>query len=102
MYGNAWHLCAFKLMPLDEKLRKPIEAQWSLKVVDMERRLVAFKDISYGKITSWRWDFGDGTTSNEQNPIHQYKRPGDYVVTLYIEGPEGKSRWSKVWDVDLK
>lgn len=102
MYGNAWHLCAFKLMTLDEKFRKPIEAQWSFKVIDMERRLVAFKDLSYGKITSWKWDFGDETTSTEQHPIHQYKRSGDYVVTLYIEGPEGKSRRSKVWDVELK
>ena len=102
MYGNAWHLCAFKLMPLDEKFRKPIEAQWSFGVIDTERRLVAFKDLSYGKITSWKWDFGDETTSTEQYPIHQYKKAGDYVVTLYIEGPEGKSRRSKVWDVELK
>jgi hypothetical protein len=102
MYGNAWYLCAFKLMPLDEKFRKPIEARWSFEVVDMERRLVAFKDLSYGKVTSWKWDFGDRTTSTEQHPIHQYKNSGDYVVTLYIEGPEGKSRRSKVWDVELK
>jgi hypothetical protein len=102
MYGNAWHLCAFKLMPLDEKFRKPIEAQWSFEVIDMERRLVAFKDLSYGKITSWKWDFGDETTSTEQHPIHQYKNSGDYVVTLYVEGPEGKSHRSKVWDVELK
>ena len=39
----------------------------------MDRRLVAFKDNSAGDITSWKWDFGDGTASTEQNPIHQYK-----------------------------
>ena len=90
-------------MPLDEKFRKSaIEAQWSFSVIDMERRLVVFKDLSFGKITSWKWDFGDGTVSEEQNPIHQYKRAGDYVVTLYIEGPAGKSRRSKVWDVEIK
>jgi hypothetical protein len=102
MYGNASELCAFKLMPLEPQFRKPIEAQWIWKVVDMDRRLVAFKDLSVGKITSWNWDFGDGGTSTEQNPIHQYKQPGNLVVVLEVEGPDGKSRRSKVWDVQLK
>jgi hypothetical protein len=102
MYGNASELCAFKLMPLEPQFRKPIEAQWTWKVVDMDRRLVAFKDLSVGKITSWNWDFGDGGTSTEQNPIHQYKQPGNLVVVLEVEGPDGKSRRSKVWDVQLK
>ena len=103
MYGNASQLCAFKLMPLEPQFRKPIEAQWSWKVMDMDRRLVAFKDLSQGKITGWKWDFGDGETSTEQNPIHAYKsaaRPP--VVILDVVGPAGKSRRSKVWDVSLK
>jgi hypothetical protein len=102
MYGNATHLCAFQLMPLEEQFRKPIEAQWSFKVIDMDRRLVAFKDLSYGEITSWKWNFGDGTTSSEQHPIHQYQKAGDYVVVLDVDGPKGKSRRSKVWDVSVK
>lgn len=32
--------------------------------------------------TSWYWDFGDGDTSNIQNPIHAYNSPGSYDVTL--------------------
>jgi hypothetical protein len=102
MYGNASQLCAFKLMPLEPQSRKSIEAQWSFKVVDMDRRLVAFKDLSTGNIASWRWDFGDGEVSTDQNPIHQYKRAGNLVVVLDVEGPAGKSRRSKVWDVQLK
>lgn len=102
MYGNASQLCAFRLMPLEESYRKPIEAEWSFKVVDMDRRMVAFIDESAGEVDAWKWDFGDGTTSEEQHPVHFYRRGGDYVVTLYIEGPEGKSRRSKVWDVAVK
>ena len=102
MYGNASQLCAFRLMPLEKQFLKPIEAQWSFNVIDMDRRLVAFKDLSYGNITSWKWDFGDGKFSEEQNPIHQYEQGKDYVVTLYIEGPAGKSRRCKVWDVSVK
>jgi PKD repeat protein len=71
-------------------------------VLDMNRRMVAFQDESVGKITSWKWDFGDGTTSAEQHPIHQYNKAGKYIVALYIEGPDGKSRRSKMWDVALK
>jgi hypothetical protein len=102
MYGNADQLVAFKLMPLEPRFRKPIEAQWSFQVVDMDRRLVAFKDLSIGKITSWKWDFGDGETSTEPNPVHAYKEAGHYVVVLWVEGPEGKSRRAKVWDVAVK
>ena len=68
----------------------------------MDRRLVAFKDLSWGKITSWKWDFGDGGTSTEQYPIHQYQKPGSAVVVLEVAGPDGTSRRSKVWDVQLK
>ncbi len=102
MYGNADYLCQFKLMPLEPSFVKPIEAKWSFQVVDMSRRLVAFKDESVGDIKSWHWDFGDGEISTEQNPIHPYKKPDHYVVILDVEGPAGKSRLSKVWDVVVK
>ena len=102
MYGQASELVAFKLMPLEPAFVKPIEAQWAFKTLDMDRRLVAFQDKSAGKITTWKWDFGDGTTSNEQHPIHTYAKTGTFVVVLDIEGPDGKSRRSKIWDVVLK
>ena len=102
MYGNASDLVAFRLMPLEKRFHKPLEVGWTFKVVDMDRRLVAFKDLTYGKVTSWKWDFGDGTTSTEQHPIHQYAKGGLYVVVLYVEGPDGKDQLSKVWDVTLK
>lgn len=35
-------------------------------------------------ITTWNWDFGDGTNSTEANPAHIYTTPGDYIVTLTI------------------
>jgi len=102
MFGKASFLLPFKLMPLEDPFRKPIEANWSFNVVDMKRRLVVFTDQSSGEISNWQWDFGDGTTSHDQNPIHQYKDAGKYVVVLWVEGPAGKSRRSKVWDVVVK
>jgi hypothetical protein len=103
MYGNASYLLPFTLMPLDSRFKKAIDAQWSFKVVDMKRRLVAFIDESEGEVNTWKWDFGDNSpNSSEQFPLHIYKNAGKYVVTLWIEGPAGKSRRAKVWDVAVK
>lgn len=102
MYGNSSYSLPFKLMPLEEKFKKVVEANWSFKVVDMEQRLVAFKDESTGNITSWKWDFGDQTISDQQNPIHKYEKRGKYIVTLWVDGPTGKSRRAKVWDVVIR
>jgi hypothetical protein len=102
MYGNASDLVAFRLMPLEPKFRKPIQAEWTYTVADMSRRLVAFQDKSDGKVTSWHWDFGDGASSNEQNPIHAYAKAGEFSVILDVEGPAGKSRRNKVWEVAVK
>ncbi len=102
MAGNADDLVAFRLMPLEARFQKPIDARWSFHVLDMDRRMVAFHDESIGQITSWRWDFGDGKESTDQHPIHQYEKAGEYIVNLYIEGPAGKARWTKVRDVVLR
>ncbi len=102
MYGNASFALPFKLMPLEAQFKKEIEAKWTHKIINMEKREIAFIDESEGEINSWNWDFGDGSTSSEQNPIHQYKEAGKYVVILKIRGPKGESKFSKVWDVAVK
>lgn len=40
-------------------------------------------------ITTWEWDFGDGNTSNTQNPTHQYATEGNYTVQLIITSNNG-------------
>ncbi len=47
---------------------------------------VNFTDASTGSagITSWSWDFGDGTTSTDQNPTHTYNTIGTYDVSLTV------------------
>jgi len=102
MYGNSTYLREFRLMPLEPQFRKPMDARWSFKVINPARRVVAFQDESTGQITGWKWDFGDGSQSTEQNPTHQYKLPGEYVVVLNVEGPSGRARFSRIWDVTLR
>lgn len=54
---------------------------------------VQFTDESTGTfdIVSWAWDFGDGTTSEEQNPTHTYTDPGSYDVSLTVTDEIGLS-----------
>jgi|GEM_PF-1246856 len=39
--------------------------------------------------TSWLWEFGDGTTSTQQNPSHTYTATGSYNVRLTVSGASG-------------
>jgi PKD repeat protein len=48
---------------------------------------VQFTDQS-SDATGYQWQFGDGTTSTEQNPIHTYTLPGSYTVTLVASGAD--------------
>ncbi len=50
---------------------------------------VQFTNKSSGKVTTWTWDFGDGGTSTDTNPLHIYMTPGIYTVSLTVSGPEG-------------
>ena len=50
---------------------------------------VQFTDLSAGTVTSWLWDFGDGATSTEQNPVHVFTVPDTFTVMLTVTGPAG-------------
>lgn len=50
--------------------------------LDVEGNDVKFNLVTEG-VTDYRWDFGDGQTSNEANPTHTYPGKGKYVATLY-------------------
>jgi len=55
-----------------------------------------FTDTSTGGANSWSWDFGDGSTSNLQNPSHSFANPGAYSVTLTVTAPGGLDSERKV------
>lgn len=52
---------------------------------------VNFYDISSGQVTSYLWDFGDGTTSTLASPSHTYTIAGEYSVRFTVTGPSGSS-----------
>ncbi|KQC06873.1 MAG: hypothetical protein APR55_04510 [Methanolinea sp. SDB] len=45
---------------------------------------VRFTDLSNGNPNAWLWEFGDGATSSEKNPVHTYTAPGHYSVSLTV------------------
>jgi len=51
--------------------------------------IVNFKDLSTGNPTAWAWDFGNGSTSNKQNPSTTYFDEGTYVVKLTASNASG-------------
>ena len=60
--------------------------------------LVTFTDISRSAfpLSSWVWDFGDGTTSTLQNPVHTYSSRGLYTVILTITDNYGEKHTKTV------
>ena len=57
---------------------------------------VRFQDQSSGEIDAYAWNFGDGNTSAEQNPIHVYGQPGTYTVSLTVSNATGDDTETKV------
>ncbi|MCB0583309.1 MAG: PKD domain-containing protein, partial [Phaeodactylibacter sp.] len=47
--------------------------------------LAQFTDETAGNVHHWLWGFGDGATSNVQNPFHTYAQPGIYTVCLLAQ-----------------
>jgi PKD repeat protein len=50
---------------------------------------VTFNDFSSEQPTDWLWDFGDGSSSTDQNPSHTYSGVGPFVVTLSVSNEFG-------------
>jgi len=58
-----------------------------------------FTNASTGSITSYSWDFGDGQTSNAENPAHTFASAADYEVRLIVSGPGGSDSYGEVVSV---
>ncbi|MGM0581281.1 MAG: PKD domain-containing protein [Bacteroidota bacterium] len=59
-----------------------------------------FTDISTSAV-QWEWIFGDGNTSNEQNPQHLYEEPGVYDVSLIAQNEDGCEQVYKMKDIKV-
>ncbi|MCC7246158.1 MAG: PKD domain-containing protein, partial [Saprospiraceae bacterium] len=55
----------------------------------LEALKVAFHDLSYHEPATWLWNFGDGHTSTERHPVHEYDSAGVYQVCLTVTNANG-------------
>ena len=62
---------------------------WAGNQVVCENQTINFEDLSSvpepSDVVSWFWDFGDGTTSEEENPVHVFEGVGVRTITLTVE-----------------
>ncbi len=57
---------------------------------------IQFTDMTENFPTTWAWDFGDGNTSTEENPLHTYEQNGTYTVTLETSNDLGTDNETKM------
>jgi PKD repeat protein len=69
-----------------------------------DTKMVQFQDASFStnplSPLTYAWDFGDGTTSEESNPLHQYQAFGTYPVTLTISTDDCSSVYQQILQID--
>ncbi|MEL6671949.1 MAG: PKD domain-containing protein [Bacteroidota bacterium] len=54
-----------------------------------QAREITFAIKSNISISAWQWDFGDGDTSHQAKPVHQFPRPGTYEVNVVVTDQQG-------------
>ena len=68
-------------------------------------RSVASKQVAFTALTigadSWQWDFGDGNTSTEKDPVHVYETGGVFTIKLVASNSEGSNEAFTQVELDL-
>ena len=55
--------------------------------------LVEFNNLSMNNPEEYLWDFGDGNTSDEVNPMHLYTQSGTYSISLTVSNINGSDTY---------
>ncbi|MEM7037099.1 MAG: PKD domain-containing protein, partial [Bacteroidota bacterium] len=76
-------------------------ADFGIESEDVCEGVVQFVDSTTSAPTFWSWDFGDGNTSTNQSPAHQYAMGGSYTVTLIVGNPNGQDTVTHTINVNV-
>ena len=102
---NILHFCIvlFALMFIGKATAIPPVAQFDINpsVGCAIPHTTFFTDQSTNTPASWDWDFGDGNTSNFQNPVHNYTVAGDFTVSLTVTNADGSDTITDVVKVSI-
>lgn len=100
---NTWSLT---LSAIGEVSPQPPRAGFDVETQGLTVNFTDTSTDSNNDITQWSWDFGDGATSSDQNPMHVYAASGNYEVVLTVTDSEGNTSSSTqtvvVSDVELE
>jgi PKD repeat protein len=89
-------LCCFCLLGLSHvRAQTPVTDFSATPTSGCGPLSVKFTDLSTNSPIFWAWDFGNGQTSNLQNPTISYSSPGTYTVTLISRNPSGSDAMRK-------
>ena len=69
----------------------PPTAKFAVSDTSSCRGVFQFRDLSTDIPQYYQWNFGDGSTSIEENPWHTYQSPGIYTVVLVVSNTLGES-----------
>lgn len=64
-------------------------ADFAVSCTDLSCTFTDASSDGDGWIAGWSWNFGDGGTSNEQNPAHSFESAGTYTVQLTVTDDDG-------------
>jgi hypothetical protein len=67
---------------------------------DKSSLTIRFTDTSGTSPIKWNWDFGDGATSTEQNPVHTYQKNGKYSVSLTVWNDLGSDKKTQIISIN--
>jgi hypothetical protein len=62
---------------------------------------ILFTDLSAYEVKKWRWDFGDGTQSDEISPIHDFSKKGSYKVCLIVSNEYGSDTLCRILNLGV-
>ena len=65
------------------------DADYDSRCEDQTCQFTDASDDDDGNVVGWSWDFDDGTSSTDQNPLHRFPAPGTYSVTLTVTDDDG-------------
>jgi hypothetical protein len=88
-------LVVFMVSSCTDEIDRPVFPISATIFHSVKEKQVAFTALTHSAV-SWQWDFGDGKTSTEQNPVHVYETGGYYKATLVATDASGNKATSEV------
>lgn len=100
---DGWHVDDIELVSAGPECVTVVAplASYESSSPDLLGETTVFTNTSFGTDLTYAWDFGDGNTSTDANPVHQYAALGVYTATLTASNSLGSDSFTtQVYVVD--